>query len=74
MHSQVCVHIYACVAGVSVHGICMFGWEYVDVVYALLFGGGSVYMTCAPLLGGLCTRCMNVRLRVCVHARHAEDS
>lgn len=52
MHLQVCVRIYACVAGVSVHGICMFGRECVDMVYALLFGGGSVYMTCAPLIGG----------------------
>lgn len=66
--------VYACVAGISEHGICMFGRECVDMVYALLFGGGSVYMTCVPLIGGLCSRCMNVRLRVCVHARHAEDS
>lgn len=62
MYLQVCVHIYACVAGVSVHGIYMFGWEYVNIVYAFLFGG-SVYMICAPLVEGVC---VHVYMYVCL--------
>ena len=45
-----------------------------DMVYAFLFEEESVYMICAPLVGGSVYVYMYVWLRVCAHARHAEDS